>query len=118
MLASQLHVNLGNQQTEMLAMIHNLVSEDPPPAIIEQPVANAAINTVHELMIQILQAMQAAQANGNIARQGQENGNNARPSNQHGNGGVNHVNYKTPDNASFNHINESEYCHTHGACNH
>ena len=70
MLASQLHVDLGNQQTEILAMVQNLVMEDPPPALIEQPTAHTWMNEVQEQMLQILQPMQVAQVNGNNARQG------------------------------------------------
>ena len=62
-------------------------------------------------MLQILQAMQAAQANGNG---NQSNGNG----NQNGGGRPPRVNKRTPDNAAFTRLDKSKYCHTHGACNH
>ena len=70
MLASQLRVDLNNQQTEMLAMVQNLVIQDETPAqesrVEEQhaqQAANATIESnVQMQMLQILQAMQAAQA--------------------------------------------------------
>ena len=111
MLASQLRVDLGNQQTEMLAMVQDLVADvqeqDPVQAPIQQPAANAAIATVQEQMLQILQDMRAAQQNANNAGQGNQNG-----------GGRARVNRRTPDNASFNRRDTSQYCHTHGASNH
>ena len=78
MLASQLRVDLNNQQTEMLAMVQNMVIQEPPPAqespAEEAPVQEAANATiggnVQLQMLQILQAMQATQATGN--QQGQQ----------------------------------------------
>ena len=122
MLASQLRVDLNNQQTEMLAMVQNMVIQEPPPAqeslAEEAPVQEAANATiggnVQLQMLQILQAMQATQATGN--QQGQQQ--SQRQGQQGGNGNRNRTNRRTPDDASFNRVDKSKYCHTHGACNH
>ena len=119
MLASQLRVDLNNQQTEMLAMVQNLVIQDETPAqesrVEEQHAQHAANATIESnvqmQMLQILQAMQAAQANGNG---NQYNGSG----NQNGGGRPPRANKRTPDNASFTRLDKSKYCHTHGACNH
>ena len=64
MLASQLCVDIGNQQIEMLAMVQQLVTGQPLAFEEEeqvQPVANAVIEENLQLQIlQIFQAMQAA----------------------------------------------------------
>ena len=122
MLASQLRVDLNNQQTQMLAMMQDFVIpeppayEAPPEEAHVQQAANATIGTDVQLqMLQILQAMQAAQAAGN--QQQQNRGGNQNGGRNQG-GGRTRVNQRTPDNASFNRVNTSTYCHTHGACNH
>ena len=60
MLDSQLRIDLGNQQTEMLAMVQNLITDaqveqDLIPILIEKLAANTAINAAQEQMLQILQ---------------------------------------------------------------
>ena len=59
--------------------------------------------------------MQAAQVTCNHQHQNRR-GNRNGGRNQ--GGGRTRVNQRTPDNASFNRVNTSTYCHTHGACNH
>ena len=112
MLAQQMREELSNQQTEMLAMMQNLVvpeQEEHEPTIAPAPAANAAIN-MQEQMLQILQAMQAAQQNGG--------GNNNSSNNDGGNGRRRRRNRRTPDDAAFARQDTTHYCHTHGACNH
>ena len=106
----------------MLAMMQDLVFPDPPLANEAPPeeahvqqAANATIGTDVQLqMLQILQAMQATHATGN--QQGQQQ--SQRQGQQGGNGNRNRTNRRTPDDASFNRVDKSKYCHTHGACNH
>ena len=126
MLASQLRVDLNNQQTQMLALMQDLVPDLPPANHVPaeeahvQQVANATIgDNVQLQMLQILQAIQAAQATGNQHGQQHRNGGGNRNGgrNQPG-GGRARVNRRTPDDASFNRVDTSAYCHTHGACNH
>ena len=131
MLASQMRVDLNNQQADMLALMQGIVVQDQPPAqeVMEdntpvQQVANAAVvDNVQLQMLQILQTMQAAQqqmqqqGNQNGASNQQANGGGNRNRNQNG-GGRQRVNRRTPDNATFNRRDTSAYCHTHGACNH
>ena len=115
MLASQLRVDLNNQQTEMLALMQDLVVPEQEEAPVQQA-ANATIGANVQLqMLQILQAMQAAQATG------QQHGNGGGNPNGGGNrngGGRARINRRTPDNATFNRSDTTNYCHTHGACNH
>ena len=55
MLAEQLQVDLNNQQTQMLAMVQGLARvEDDLLELIKQPSANAAINDVHQQMLELL----------------------------------------------------------------
>lgn len=122
MLASQLRVDIGQQQTEMLAMMQNLVTGHEPPEdeTPVQPAANAAIEgNVQMQMLQILREMQAAQNAGNTnGGSDNERGRN-RNRNRDTNGDRSrNRNRKTPDNASFQRADKSEYCWTHGACNH
>ena len=72
MLASHLRVDLNNQQTQMLALMQDLVPELPPTNHVPaeeahvQQAANATIgDNVQLQMLQILQAIQAAQVTGN-----------------------------------------------------
>ena len=99
MLTQQLRDDLTNQQTEMLAMMQNLViPEQEPfnePEIAPQPAANAAVNDIQVQMLQVLQAMQAAQQNGNGGR------NNNGGNDNKGNGWHCRRNPRTPDNAAF-----------------
>ena len=119
MLASQLRADLNDQQTEMLAMVQNIViqgltptQETPVEEHHAQQAANATIKgNVQLQMLQILQAMQVAHANGNG---NQYNGSG----NQNGGGRPPRANKRTPDNAAFTRLDKSKYCHTHGACNH
>ena len=103
-------------------MIQNLVVQEHPAQ--ENPVedeqvqeaVNAAIGANVQLqMLQILQAMQAAQANGN-GNQNQQVQNGG--GNQNGGGRPARTNRRTPDDVTFNRVDTSKYCHTHGACNH
>ena len=116
MLAQQMRNDLQNQQTEMLAMVQNMVPVEPQQEeqqIVEHQVANAAVTTIQQQMLQILQAMQATQ-NANAANdEGNANGQNG--------GGCNERrrrNRRTPDNAAFDRQDTTHYCHTHGGCNH
>ena len=131
MLAQQMRTDLTNQQTEMLAMMQNLVPEQEPEVqeSAPQPVANAVINDVQLQMLQILQAMQAAQLNANNRQNngGGNNGGNTSGGNNRGNnsgGGDNNGQRPkrtpriTPDNATFTRQVKTHYYHTHRACNH
>ena len=128
MLAQQMRDDMTNQQTEMLAMMQTLVApEQEPPSeseVAPQPAANAVVNDIQLQMLQILQAIQAAQQNGPNNQTGRSGGNNNRQTtnnggnNGDGNGGRRRRNRRTPDDASFARQDTSHYCHTHGACNH
>ena len=113
MLASQLRVGIGNQQTEMLAMVKQFVMGQLPELEDEeqaQPDANAAIEENLQLqmlqMLQILQAMKATQ-NGNPQGGGNQGGNKHRNRNP-----------KTPENVAFPQAYTSKYCWIHGMRNH
>ena len=110
MLASQLRADIVQQQTEMLAMMQDLVT-GPPPQEDEIPVQQAANATIADnvqmQMLQILRQMQAAQNAGNANRERVPGRDRTRNRNR-----------KTPGNASFQRADKSEYCWTHGACNH
>ena len=121
MLASQLRVDLGNQQTEMMAMVQTLVEDtqaenSSPPTMVEQPAVNATMTTAQEQMLQILREMRDAQIATNSS-QGNSSQGNSSQSNWPRDRST-RVNRRTPDNANFNRVDKSKYCHTHGACNH
>ena len=136
MLAQQLRNDITNQQTEMLAMVQSLIlvpdQTEYQTKLSMQPAENAVINTVHQQMIEILQAMQATQI-ANNANSGGSNGVNNGGNNTNGGGnngenngdnnGDNNIpccrhNRITPDDASFNCQDKSNYCHMHRASNH
>ena len=111
MLASQLRDDLVHQQTEMMAMVqtlaHNIQEENSPPTPpIEQPAVNATMSTGQEQMLQLLRELRDAQIANNTSQSSRTRDQSSR------------VNRKTPDDANFNRVDTSNYCHTHGACNH
>ena len=115
MLAQQLQVNLENQQREMLAMVQNMVPEAQEHIAntqhVEQQTANAVVTTVQQQMLEILQNMQAAQlANNNPNNANNGDGGGGQPRRRR--------NRRTPDNATFNRQDTTQYCHSHGGCNH
>ena len=86
-------------------MLTGQSTEDEAPV---QQVANASIEENMQLQIlQILQAMQPAQNTGKSNGRGDNDRGRRR-----------NINKKTPDNAAFQRIDKTEYCWTHGACNH
>ena len=113
MLAQQMRNDLENQQTEMLAMVQNMVQAAPHQD--EEPqfeVANAAVSSVQQQMLEILQAMQAAQIAQSAPTGGQAANNNAESNPRR------RRNRRTPDDAAFDRQDKSKYCHTHGMSNH
>ena len=119
MLADKLRADLQMQGNEMLAMVQGFAEsnitqppeeEHPQPA----PAANAVVQDSIQLEILRLLRDISAQNSQNSGRGGRggRTGRTAR-----GNGGP-RIGTHTPDNASFNRRVTSNYCHTHGACNH
>ena len=119
MLADKLRADLQMPGNEMLAMVQGFVESNinqPPEEELPQPApaANAVINDSIQLeMLRLLRDMSSQ--------------NNAYPG--RGGRGGRHVHTgrgtrgrrtgtRTPDNASFNRRVKTNYCHSHGACNH
>ena len=99
--------------------------------LVVQPAANAAINTVQQQMLDILQAMQSTQtanANSGGNNGGNHGGNNANGGgrnggNNRGNIGDNNnprrqLNRRRLDDAMFERQDKLTYFHTHGGSNH
>ena len=118
MLATQLRADIGQQQTEMLAMMQNLVigqmneQEDAPDESLVQPAANATIEVSLQLqMLQILHQMQATQNAGHSNDNSNNEGGGSRNVNRDNDQDRSrNRNKKTPDNAAFQRADKLEYC--------
>ena len=108
-LATQLRVDIGQQQTEMLAMMQNLVigqaneQEDAPDEPQVQPAANSTMEGSLQLqMLRILQKMQVTQNEGhNKADSHNGGGGNRNVNRDNSRDRSQNRNKKTPDNAAF-----------------
>jgi hypothetical protein len=110
------------QGNEMLAMVQGFAEttsnqppeeEQPQPA----PVANAVVQDSIQLEILRLLRDLSTQNSRNSVRGGRAGRGGRTGRTARGNGGP-RIGTRTPDDASFNRRVTSNYCHTHGACNH
>ena len=109
MLATQLRAYIGQQQTEMVAMMQNLVikqvnkQEDTPDDPQVQPAANAMMEGSFQLqMLRILQEMQATQNTGhNNADSNNGSGGNWNVNRDNDRDRNHNRNKKIPDNVAF-----------------